>query len=443
MPHLSRSRLLVLAISLTLTLTSSSWAASQERVLYSFTGRGDGAHPQSTLIFDGNGSLYGTASNGGSIACVGAVSGCGTVFELSPFSDGAWTQKVLYSFQGGADGAVPNSLVFDREGNLYGTTLVGGGTGCLNSAGAGCGTVFKLMYTHGQWVESVLYRFQGGADGGFPEGVMFDGAGHLFGTTACSGIGCSGESNCGVVFELTPSHVLWKEAVLSYFCSANGETPNPGLVFGPAGTIFGTTWGGGDGQICQCGTIFLLRPNGQGQWNQTVLHSFGAGPNGGQPAGGLIADKEGNLYGPIYYGGTGGAGTLFEFSRLSPSYDGRHFNLIWDFDSTNIAQPDSVLNSDSQGNLYGTTDTNLDYRTCFCGAVFKLIRSDNGSWQETTLYEFTGGSDGAYPLARVILDSAGNLYGTTYVGGTGDCTYQGTGCGVVYQIMQGIANPDQ
>jgi len=154
-----------------------------ERVLYSFRGGSDGSSPQGALVADKAGNLYGTTAEGGSSNC---VSGCGIVFQLSPpaTSGGSWTETVLYRFLGGTDGAAPGSdLIFDAAGNLYGTTMGGGDA-------SSDGTVFQLTppAQGGPWTETVLYRFAGGADGKAPlSGLVFDKVGNLYGTTLFGG----------------------------------------------------------------------------------------------------------------------------------------------------------------------------------------------------------------------------------------------------------------
>jgi uncharacterized repeat protein (TIGR03803 family) len=260
-----------------------------EQVLYAFQGGNDGQSPNG-LISDSKGNLYGTTEYGGTGTCTSprGYPGCGTVFEVTPNGNGDWTETVLYSFQGGDDGVLPSSgLIFDQAGNLYGTTGAGGGnTNCDN----GCGTVFELSPNqHGGWAESVLYSFRGGSDGdgAYPEGVIFDKSGNLYGPTADGGIdGCAINSNayCGTVFELSPNGSGgWKENIIYAFpiFNAEGFSPNAGLVFDQSGNLYGTTLYGGPVGGCGnegCGVVFELSPNGSGGWTETLLYSF---PGGG------------------------------------------------------------------------------------------------------------------------------------------------------------------
>ena len=227
----------------------------RETVLHSFGGDGDGAYPTGNLIFDASGNLYGTTENGGNPNCTG---GCGTVFEFSPPSEpgGQWAETVIYAFSGGMDGNRPYAgVVFDGFGNLYGTTAFGGGTEtCGGLTGEGCGTVFALsppVLPGGVWTEAILYSFTGGGDGGEPNApVVFDKDGNLYGTTVEGGFDKSncGPTGCGAVFELSPSDGLtWKESVLHRFTSLNkdGDAPLGGLVFDGSGDLIGTTIYGG------------------------------------------------------------------------------------------------------------------------------------------------------------------------------------------------------
>lgn len=211
-----------------------SWSYS---VLYSFEGEGasSGAEPMAGLIFDAAGNLYGTASTSG------GPFGPGVVFRLAPNPDGSWTYSVLHSFSG-ADGENPQAgLIMDASGNLYGTTVNGGGSEC---GGASCGVAFKL--THDTWTESVLHSFTGGADGMSPQAGLTFHAGDLYGTTF------EGATGCGVVFRLTPASNGWSETVLHTFLGC-GCAPWAGLIFDPAGNLYGTT-------EANYGLVFEIRP---------------------------------------------------------------------------------------------------------------------------------------------------------------------------------------
>jgi uncharacterized repeat protein (TIGR03803 family) len=266
-----------------------------EYVLYSFTKGNDGISPQSSLIFDLAGNLYGTTGFGG-------AHGLGTAFKLTPGANGKWTEHVLHSFTGGNDGGVPwGPLVLDQVGNLYGTTTNGGA--------AKIGTVFELTPgANDQWTEHVLHRFTGRNDGAGPLApVIFDRVGSLYGTTFQGGRG-----GWGVVFKLTPqADGSWKEKVLHSFRGSGdgGPTAAP-LTFDQTGNLYGTTFQGGRGGW---GVVFKLTPNSNGRWHETVLHTFQDHP-GALPQAGVILDALGNLYGTTSGDNSATAGSVFEIT---------------------------------------------------------------------------------------------------------------------------------
>jgi uncharacterized repeat protein (TIGR03803 family) len=282
--------------------------ATNETVLHSFTGS-DGKLPQARLLRDSSGNLYGTAPLGGDLNC-NPKGGCGVVFEIS----NAGEFKLLHSFTGGEDGDSPfGGLVIDAQGNLYGTTQNGGGSGCTQSLG--CGTVFKIS-TSGQ--ETVLYRFVGSTDGSGPQGDLFlDRTGNLYGTTAGGGgSGCQG-SGCGTVFKIEKNGL---ETVLYRFAGGNdGSTPVAGLVADSAGNLYGTTLSGGGKS--NGGTVFRLTPSGE----ELILHRFSGGTDGANPEAKLLLGLRGTLYGTTRSGGnsqcaygTGfvsGCGVVFAISK--------------------------------------------------------------------------------------------------------------------------------
>jgi uncharacterized repeat protein (TIGR03803 family) len=217
----------------------------QETTLESFTLK-DGAYPAGNAVFDAAGNLYGATELGGDF-------NAGTVFELSPSPGGTWTYTVLYSFTGKADGYDPSSsVIFDAAGNLYGTTIEGGAFGD--------GTVFELSPNpDGTWTETVLYSFQGGLDGSFPSSstLTFDKAGNLYGEAFGGGNDrCPG--GCGVVFELSPTGGgSWTESVPGWFNGTDGWSPWQSLVFDADGNLYGTTQ---DGGAYGDGVVFELKP---------------------------------------------------------------------------------------------------------------------------------------------------------------------------------------
>src|SRR5580700_10239218 len=260
-----------------LTPPGSPCGAWTEAMLYSFTGGSDGGHPVAGLLIGSNGALYGTASAGGSSAgACGEQGGCGTAFELTPPSSpgGAWTETVLHTFTGTPDGAYPSTaLVPGSGGVLYGTTPSGGAFG---GATLGYGTVFALTppsSPDGTWVETVLYSFTGGSDGGYPNIPVIDASGAIYGTTYF-----------GTAFELAPPPSqggTWTFTLLYTF--KGGSTPEAGLTIGPGGELYGTTFGGGGGSCflgaaTGCGTVFELTPPASpgGAWTETLLGVFQA-----------------------------------------------------------------------------------------------------------------------------------------------------------------------
>jgi len=295
-----------------------------EKVLYSFGANPtDGITPLGSLIFDAKGNLYGTTEAGGAYDTTfgGASNGYGTVFELTPATGSAWTEKVLYSFRylSQTDGYYPVAgVIFDTKGNLYGTTSDGGAGQDLE----GGGTVFELTpTTGGSWTEKVLYSFGGGSPSGYKieGGVIFDTAGNLYGTANAGGNAFGLD---GTLFKLTPTAGgTWTETVLHSFGAyeTDGINPTAGLIFDGSGNLYGTTSGGGANTF---GTVFKLTTETGGSWTETVLHSFNfTSTDGASPYAGLVLDTSGNLYGTTAYGGANGSsdsgttgGTVFEIA---------------------------------------------------------------------------------------------------------------------------------
>jgi uncharacterized repeat protein (TIGR03803 family) len=356
-------------------------AQAKFKSLYSFKGGNDGANPEGNLVRDKAGNLFGTTHSGG-------VNGGGVVFTLSAKGK----ERVLHSFAGGNDGVYPNGgLVEDKKGHLYGTTGYGGGSGC---SGAGCGIVFKVA---SDGTESILYTFTGGSDGGRPNGsLLADKAGDLYGTTVAGGYtgGLCYSFGCGSVFKLAPGGT---ETVLYYFTSGNdGQNPNGGLIADTSGNFYGTTEAGGP---YDAGTIFKLAANGtetvlyafdvhystgiggplarvtrdgagdlfttvQGglygggavfelaaDGTANVVYSFCAQAgcsDGESPASNLILDKSGNLYGTAGGGGAHQDGVIF---KLTP---GGTETVLHSFRGSDGSNPTGGLLSDGNHNLYGT-----------------------------------------------------------------------------------------
>ena len=267
-------------------------AARQETILYTFSGKADGRYPDYAVLRDDKGNLYGTTENGGDLSGCGGT-GCGVVFKVEP----SGKETVLYSFTGGTDGGVPNDLIQDENGTLYGTTSSGGDLSACG--GSGCGVVFKVDKAG---KETVLYRFTGGADGFAPyAGVVRDESGNLFGTTSSGGdlSGCGG-SGCGTVFKLNTAGK--KTDLYRFTGGADGGNPYSDLIRDAAGNLYSTAYTGGHlGCIggSGCGVVFKVEPSGK----ETVLHTFTGGKDGGVSSDGLVSDGAGNLYGTTGYGG--------------------------------------------------------------------------------------------------------------------------------------------
>ena len=396
------------------------------KILHSFGDSGDGLYPVAGQVFDTQGNLYGVTSEGPSGAeCFGF--GCGTVYQLTPNPNGTWTETLIFAFNG-SDGAFPSSSpIFDSQGNLYGSTY------CDASYCYDAGFVYELTPgSNGTWTETVLHQFSAIYGGGEPQELSFDPSGNIYGDAYSGGLnntdnvfslnrasgwqerilhtfgplngadgtnpsGVStldaegnfygstqggGAHRSGVVFQLTKQDGLfWQEALLYQFTgAADGNFPN-GVIFGADGSLYGTTQTGGylGGAVCGfsrgCGTVFKLTPNSNGTWTLTVLYAFEGPGDGAFPLRGITFDSSGNIYGTTAEGGGTG-------SACSP---------------------------------YG------------CGTVFELTPTSGGPWTKRTLHFFTGGSDAWDPVSTLAIDAAGNLYGTASLGGM----YNG---GVAFEI---------
>jgi uncharacterized repeat protein (TIGR03803 family) len=400
-----------------LILTTTGALAATEKILHSFDVY-DGGDPSAGLVFDAQGNLYGTTIGGG-------PGGHGTVFELSPASGGGWTETVLYGFTGAQDGSGPfATVIFDAQGNLYGTTEEGGAHGY--------GVVFELTPgSGGKWTEAVLHSFAGGTDGANPEAdLAFDSKGNLYGTTPTGGQ----PFGLGTVFKLTPvGGGSWKETIIRRFQGgSDGNAPVAGVIFDAAGNLYGTTTSGGSAGCggSGCGIVFQLKPTDTGRWTGHVLHRFNGGADGSAPLSDVIFDTSGNIYGTTAAGGNSGCvdgfgcGTVFELSPMSGS--GWKEHVIYRFKGhTDGANPRGLV-LDTAGHLYGTTYAGGTVGCGFvgCGTVFELEPSgpsQQAKWQNTVLHIFrpgrSGDGDGSTPVAGPILDAAGDVYGTTAKGG--------------------------
>ncbi len=426
-------------------LIANSWAAAQQdMVLYPFESMfstpADGNYPYASLIFDKAGNLYGTTEQGGDDAYCSP--GCGIVFELSPpaISGDFWVETILYEFGAtgtdGTDGEFPyGGVIFDTEGNLYGTTVQGGKYGF--------GTVFELKKPANPgetWKEKILHSFNDkGGDGYGPfSSLVFDFTGvDLYGTTYQGG-----KYGFGTAFELTPlspPSTGWHETKLHDFGAGptDGRSPYDNLIFDTAGNLYGTTYGGGSTSCTLgCGTVFELTPPSSpgAPWMETPLHQFN-GTDGAYPVAGLLFDLAGNLYGTTFSGGKDGVGTVFELTYSSSTSPPWHEKPLHQFDNngTDGEYPEAGLIFDSNGNLYGTTFSGGDATSCSggCGTVFEYNFSGVPHYEIRTAFSVPT-LEGNYPHASLIPDADGNLYGTTTAGGVllcDDCGY-----GTVFEI---------
>ncbi len=382
-------------------LGSSSWAATTENTVYSFTGGLDGNNPASQLVFDSAGNAYGTTVTGG-------ASDCGTVFKLTPSGGGHWQQSVLHSFDCYGDGKNPyGGVTLDTDGNLYGTTVAGGSGGFCT--GDGCGVVFKLTQSGGSWTESVLYSFGDSPDAAGPGGaVVLDSANNLYGTTPDGGAYAA-----GTVYELSPNNGQWTETIIHDFTGGDdGALGSLGPLLLKGGNLYGVTELGG---TYGAGTAFKMSPASGGGWNFTTLYAFQGQPDAAFPYGGLITDAHGNFYGTTYYGGSNGAGAVFKLGP-GPSIGPWRDTVLYSFQGgADGGSPTSTLVFDAAGNLYGTTSAGGD-PGCDCGVVFGLTPNGSG-WNEVALHTFGTHPDGAYPYYGLTPDGAGNYFGTTAAGG--------------------------
>ena len=406
--YLTNTIMLLLLILVLLSFAFSQETATKSpahfQTLYSFRGGADGIGPNG-VVSDKAGNLYGSTGAGGKTSCpLNGRPGCGVVFRVNA----AGGEAVLHRFSGDDpnQGGPFGSVILDAAGNLYGTT---------SGLPLFAGTVFTVEKSG---LQTVLYRFKGGADGGTPEaGLIQDAAGNLYGTTVFGG--AFGQ---GVVFKLDTVGI---ESVLHSFQGAgDGTNTLASLIRDAAGNLYGTASGGGSFQgACAgsgCGTVFKLAPNGK----LKVLHTFTGGSDGASPLA-LVRDAAGNLFGTASgggdpkctVGGFPGCGLVFKLdARGNPT-------VLHTFTGgADGGSPNTGLAQDAAGNLYGTTAVGGNSGK---GVVFKL----DTTGELTVLHAFTGGSDGGNPDS-VVLDGAGNLYGTAATGGR--CRDQG--CGVVFKM---------
>jgi uncharacterized repeat protein (TIGR03803 family) len=324
----------------------------------------------------------------------------------------AQTFNVIHAFTGGQDGGNPyGGLTMDKAGNLYSTTYNGG---------AGYGTAYRLKRSGSNWIFNPLYSFAGGTDGANPEArVVFGPDGTLYGTTLFGGVvGCGAGSGCGTVFNLRPSPRActaalcpWTETVLHRFGGGtDGAYPQfSDVIFDQAGNIYDVTYDGGPGPG-GLGTVYELARSGSG-WMESVLYGFPGRGNDGIFPGAVTLDNAGNLYGTTFNGGLSNDGTVFELMYTSGI--GWTENLLYSFQNGNDGDlPIAGVIFDQSGNLYGATTNGGSGGG---GTVFELTPSGGGSWKYSLLYSFTGGYR-CGPVGNLVME-AGNLYGTTLCDG--------------------------
>lgn len=272
-------------------------ASSSHSAIYQFSGP-DGDFPISEVTFDRNGNIFGTTVQGGTLDE-------GTVFELVRSGNG-WTNSVLYNFEDETAGDEPvGGLIVDSAGNIYGTTISGGDIVCL------CGVVFELSPSGGRWTYRVLHIFTGATDGLWPQNtLMMDAAGNLYGTTSDGGPGGGGGRGGGTVFELSPAGNNWDFSTIYALPPVVESGPMSGVIMDAHGNLYGTSFGGG---VYSQGLVFKLSPT-NGGWEFTSLHDFQSGQDGQWPLGNLLMDASGNLFGTASQGGAYGDGTIWKIT---------------------------------------------------------------------------------------------------------------------------------
>ncbi len=330
--------------------------------------------------------------------------------------------RTIYRFQGGSDGWTPIGLpAVDKNGDLYGATADG--------VAYHGGTIYKLTapQTHsGTWTKTLLHTFPSG-NGGYAVSVVIGPDGALYGFAF-------GPQTCGFVWQLTRAGAAdgaWRYAVLYAFTgTSDGCGPQGNPVFDAEGNLYGAAQLGGE--LCvsyaRCGTVFELKRSAtkRGKWHFTVLHTFTGDPDGMEPFAGVTLDQQGNVYGTTNYGGTYGWGAVYRVAPPKTKGGAWRETVLYSLDSGMDmgANPSGPVIFDSSGNIYGTAAFGGDLNCQGghgCGTLFELTppTAENAAWTSTTLYNFQGGSDGVLPEGYMVFDRQGNLYSTTYLGGTG------------------------
>jgi uncharacterized repeat protein (TIGR03803 family) len=433
-------------LSAGLALSAGAPAMATEAPIYTFTGA-SGAYPYGPLIADASGALYGTTSYGGASLTSGN-NGFGTVYKLTPPASGkrAWNHTILYSFTGLADGGYPESgVVMDAQGALYGTTYQGGGPrgwGVVYklappASGTGAWTYTRL-HAFGQNPDGTDNQFDATNPMG---GVILNPNGAVFGTGASGGC----YNGFGSVYKLKPpvsGTGPWTETIVHCFdvTTDGANTPTGDLLFDAKGAIYGTTEFGSNAAY---GTVYKLTPT-LGAWKETVLHRFVNKLGGWGPLSGVMLDKNGIVYGTTYWGGSdASAGATFKLSPPAVA-GGQWTEEVLDVDAgVSMSYPNGRLVMDGQGKLYGTVreGRTVGGTATHMGAVFSLTppASGTGRWTRTVLHYFgacsaTGGCScsspsGCYPDNGLLMGADGSLYGVSTAGGPGQSNN-----GVVFKL---------
>ena len=398
------------AICLLMIVAGLPASAQGYWLIRDFSADGGGAFPEWSPTIDQFGNLYVTTYGGGNPNCP-ATQGCGMVLK-GTLRNGDWTWNTLYAFTGGVDGRSPSGPVLvDRSGAVYGAGIWGQH-----------GIVYQLRPPATRpasavtpWHETVLFRFDG-THGDDPEGPLaIDPSGNIYGVTRSGGIGN------GTVYQLTHTQGGWTETTLYQFQGGDdGVQPNSGLLIDGDGNLYGVTSAG-----FHCGTVWQMTNDGFGRWAEGPLYVFQDLGDGCYPGGPLVRDAAGNLFGVAW--GNDGASVVYE---LSPANGGPWtFSVLLSFPNDGSHSPATgSLALDNAGNVYGVTARGgLNGG----GNLFELSPS-GGTWTYTDLYDFSLNQTGGAPNG-VSGDSQGNLFGTTYVGGTsGNCS---DGCGTVWDFV--------
>jgi uncharacterized repeat protein (TIGR03803 family) len=424
-----------------------AYAQVTDTVLYSFLGSSDGGIVYAPVLADQSDgallALYGTTGYGGQPNANCYLNSCGTVFKLTPPEAGQvpWNESVLASFSGGSDGDLPLAGLFARKEPISRNTSLYGTTSGLSG---GPGAVFEVTGHN----LTTVWTFTGGDDGSFPQAPLIvdeavDATGALYGTA-----GAGGSKGCGTVYKLTPpkaGQTAWSEQTLwGFLGSSDGCFPGSPLIADERGALYGTAYAGG---ASNNGVVFRLTPpkDGETAWSEQILWSFTGGSDGGNPfMSGVIADEWGALYGTTGGGGIQNNGVVFKLTPPKYGQTAWSEQTLWTFTGgSDGGFPAVGLIADRTGALYGTTALGgSNNNVCFGtnGVVFKLTPPKHGqtAWRDTTLWTFSGGADGCFPVAPLIADEKGAIYGTTQYGGSyppiGGALCTGDGCGVVFRL---------